>query len=589
MGNFGKFSELTFANGGSPAINDTNLNEVERVVALADYELSRSQSIDFSEWKQYYFDNNTNDMYEFDDDDEAGNWSEVYPSNCTLSDETTNNKIFNKCLKILIDTASASWEAFYQTLSSTLDLSVFRNGRSSTTSDILIFVFYVSDAAKITTFYLRFGDDYSNSYYKQFSGYSTGWNVVYPQKSDFSTAGAPTGWNSIDYVRIQPYHTANSDGEYMYCQHLYMIRQCNIWSGYPQCFQKYMGSVTGWENDTYIYDDVTYLFFESSDCIKQIGLMKFPPVDTPRSIYLTDRGSLDVTDEAKFIEFISKFEIYTLQASVLSAISWYVDSNNYCEVYISSGEFRMNTVEGGAGTEIVTALDNTLQRNERIYIYFEKQNDTMRAILHKKGEYNKVLERETSISSSSAGHICYGATGTAGWGLLTDYRISNRTVGRLQNEMLPWLIRVNEAQTIVNNNYVDINNLIAYIPPNLTVKVELKLIVSCTSNTPDFKTYWVTSGLYSCSERLLLGPARGATDARDTNVNLTELTSGDAEYGIGSTGAQESIIREEKTYYSSASGGYVKVRGGQIVTDGSNPILIRNRSFIIVTPIVLHK
>ena len=50
MSEFGKFTPVTFSNGGAPAINDTNLNELERVVGITDEELS------FSKAKRFYKD-----------------------------------------------------------------------------------------------------------------------------------------------------------------------------------------------------------------------------------------------------------------------------------------------------------------------------------------------------------------------------------------------------------------------------------------------------------------------------------------------------------------------------------------------------
>lgn len=85
MSAFGTFTELTFVNGTTPAINADNLNELERVLALTDEELTRSKTICFSDYAELLYNNNTKTIEDFVDFTE---WTNGYPSTCTLSDSS---------------------------------------------------------------------------------------------------------------------------------------------------------------------------------------------------------------------------------------------------------------------------------------------------------------------------------------------------------------------------------------------------------------------------------------------------------------------------------------------------------------------
>lgn len=572
MSEFGKFSEITFVDGTSPPINADNLNELERVVALTDSELARSDSVKFSEWSEYFFERNTNVLFYFTD---YSSWTNHYPANGSLSDEQSNNLIGNDALKMEIINAVAGWMSISQT-KSTVDLAKFFDGSASTTSDILVIYFYVSDSAAFDDLEFRFGDDFGNSYHLDVgSGFSTGWNAIYPQKSDFNVIGAPTGWNDITYLRIAPHSVAGNVGEYMYFQHLGIIRQDPVYSGYCNPFQKYMGAVTGWENLFAIANDTIIVYRDYQDMIEKIGFMKLDGQ--------ADNTELRIYDN--ILEFISKFEFYCKYAGESASINWYADSNNHAVLYISSDTFYLDVTEGGVLTQTSQALDNSLIKNERFYIYFEKQLDTFRGILIKDGESITILEYETSISADTDGYIFLGQNTSNSYSFLTDFEIGRKPIGKLPRELLPRLVRMQAEQTFTNNTITNVLGLVANLAPNSFYKVDLFVVAACNSATPDIKIAWELTNCQAYTYRCCQGPPTNTTNVDDTNIRSSEYgITTELSYGCES-GGSETFIKETSIILSQYDAGKIQIKAAQNNTDAGNPTTIKSRSYMIITPL----
>lgn len=571
MAEFGKFSEITFIDGTSPPINADNLNELERVIALTDQELSRSKSICFNELKDYFFERNTKEFLHFQN---YTDWTNSYPSNGSLSDEEDDQLIGNHALKLEVIHADASWLSIEQTISS-VDLTIFQDGSSSTDDDIIEFYFYVSDHTKFTNLEFRLGDDFSNSYLFQATGnFSTGWNSLFPTKSDFTTIGTPAGWDDITYVRVAPRIDSGNVGEYLYFQNISLARQDSVYSGYLNCFQKYVGSVTGWTNIFTNQADTCLLYRDHQDFIEKIGMMK---IDGE-----ADNWETEIYPEV--LEFISKFEFYCKYAGESASITWRVDSNNYAEVYISSNTFYLDVNEASSLTQTSKALDNNLIKNERFYIYFEKENDTFRAILKKDGEQITILEYETSISSDSDGNVYIGQHTANSYSFLTDFIIGHKPINYLSRELLPRLVLMQANQSFSDNTTANISGLVCNLSPNSYYQVDIFLVVTQTSTGANVKISWELTDCVNQTQRVVLGPPTTSTNALDSNVVLTEYApSTSVQYVVNVN--TETYIKESMVILSAYNGGKVQIKAAQVVTNGSHPTVISSRSWMKITPL----
>lgn len=572
MAEFGKFSEITFVNGGSPPIDADNLNELERVVALTDIELARSAALKFSEIKDYFHDRNTKVvtyMVYYTD------WTIVNAVTTDLDEEADNQLIGNRTIKLIKLDNTADYCSIYRTYSPVIDLTTFNDGSASGVDDVIMICFYASDGAAWDSMQIRMGDDFANCYFYEITSISTGWNVVYPQKSDFATYAAPTGWHNIAYIRFAPLTTLNQSGEYLYLQAVHLNRQDPVYSGYGNAFQKYMGAVTGWENVFSVVQDYCCLYRDFQDFIEEIGFMKLDGEDAANELFLYPN----------VIEFISKFEFYCKEAGESASITWIIDANNYAEVYISSDTFYLDVTEAAATTSTNTALEVGLIKNERFYIYFEKEADTFRAILKKDGEPIIVLEYETSIASDSDGDITLGQSASNSFSFCTDFEIGNKVIGPFKNEIIPRFYMVFSSQALTNNTLTNVLNMVAYLPPMTKWKVELHLTCYSASAATDIKLAWASDNVTLQTLRNSIGPDRAVSDVYDTGVRISEygLTSS-VSYGCDGT-ANESYIQETMIIITEHLGGKLQLQAAQYTTDAGNPTYIKEGSYMIITPI----
>lgn len=580
MPEFGKFYQETFVDTTTPPINADRLNELERVVALADNELARTETVKFALLAKYMFLRNTKYVQAFSN---SAIWTEAYPSQTTVSDSTNFNNLGNVSLQIMNDLATAGYMSVYDTHASKA-LNYFTDGVSlSSTDDFIVFVFYVSNATGISQIEFKFGDDFSNSYRIIFSSYNTGWNVKYTKKSDFTTIGSPSGWQAITYTRISPYVEAGYSGAFVIFDFIQMVRMDADYSSYINPFQKYWGSVTGWQNKFSIPTDYNLLWYDHNDHVEKIGIMR-PAATANRHLYLY----------SNVIEFIGKFEMYCKQAGETMSIFWYASAGAWAEVYISSDNFNLTVYDGATHTE-QASLTNGLELNEKIYIYFEKEEDTFRAILIKEDELPIVCEYESSsISSDTDGDIMLGQDATTSLSLLTDFEIGNKKSCMLKDENAIEYVRLgselDDNQSFSNNSMADVTNLFAYIGAGKTYKLDLYLVCDCDSATPDIKLSWVNTNCHLVTNRTVLGPAVGTTAVGDTNVRMTELDH-TSEYAYGlEAGGNQTFIRESFILKCEDSfTGKIQLRAAQNTTDGSNPVEIKYTSYFTLTPVIARK
>lgn len=594
---FGDFSEVTFNDGMAPPINATNLNEMEGLLTITDLELERSKSFKLSEYLEYFRKRNQKDIDQYQDG--YASYVNDTPAAVSLSDEDSKNVLGDIGLNINIDDNGANWFEFNKTLSSSIDLTKFYDGTASTTDDLIFILFYLSDGASITGaggfIYFNIGSGWiGNTYEYDFDidawGFDTGWNIAWVKKSDFYIlAGAPN-WNNIDYYQVECDFNAGYQNEYFIFNLIQMDRHDPIDGDYPNPFQRYMGSVSNWENLFTIPYDV---FGIANDiCIKNhnLGIMKFNPPnnETPFSPGNYLNGMLIYSDVNSFL---SKFEWICKEAGELPSITWYIDSTHYAEVKVTSDTLYLSVANGGAAVDTTWAFTNALAKNEKVIIFFEKQDDTVRAICYKNGEILSICEYESSFSTY--GDIYMGVSDDLSFGLLIEFVISH-SMNQLH------LVKKNEPaiilkpdDEILNNNSTLQNDddIWAYLLPNQTYKIEFfgKVINSGASSTPDIKIAWTLTDCEAVSSRHCIGPGSSTTDVRNTVAHLSVYGMTDTVvYGVSNApGVYYSNIQETFLIKASESGAKIQMQWAQNVATAVNTFM-KEDTMMIITPVYMR-
>lgn len=585
--NFGEFTEVTFADGVAPPINAANLNALEGVVALTDQELARSQSFSMQRYLEYFYNRNTKLILAFNED--SGDFTNFEPGDFTLTNEESMNILHDQCLKATLDNNAGGWIWFDIDID-TLDLTIFNDGSASTTDDIIIFEFYLSEIAAYTgqSMYLSLYDG-ADYYWIEVDidawEFDTGWNTFWAPKSDFTADGAPN-WATIDNLDVDFDYNAGFQNEYVLFQYWKMDRHDAVYSGYPNAFQKYMGAVTGWINKFPIPYDVFTLVRDSHHNISKIGIMKLNPPNF--EFPFTDgnyKNGMEIYEDINM--FVAKFDWYCKEAGETPSMTWYIDSTHYAEVYVTSDELTLSVANGGAAVDTTWAFDNALVRDEKITIFFEKHDDTFRVLGFKRGEKLAICEYESSFSSY--GSLYLGVSDDLSFGLLTDFAIShsmNQLALLLEHN--PRIILKYSDETVNNSTTMqDDDELYTYLLPDNVYEIELKLAVDATSNTPDIKLQWVLSGdveqLPVTAIRSFRGPSPDCTSVQDTEemkYRWSSLITAATDYGVASSGW--SCIIETMLLETGNEGGLIELQWAQNVAHASNTV-VKSGSYIKIT------
>jgi hypothetical protein len=555
MAGFGNFTNLTWTNGGAPAINDVNLQAAWDAIETVDNELRRSQTLNAKDLLEYFYNVNCKEIDNFTDYSEYTAWAST-----TLSNDSTNNCMGKNAVKTLESDNTASYVGMWKNITS-MDLTNFPNA-SSDTSDIIMCIFYISDVSKVSTITYKVGTDNANNYNVTYAAATciTGWNVKRPHKSDFSTTGAPAGWDDITYVVFQWYSTVNAQNAYITFQYCSLYREDASFPDYYNPFQKYFGATTGWVNLFSIDSDYFALYFD--EAVNRIGLMRINPSRYTDTLYLYSQ---------EYTNFISKWEFFCKKAGYLPSIVWYVDANNYAEVYISANVLYLDVLQGGVLSSQSSALTANLLLNERVELYFEKELDSIKIIANTGKESLIIMTKETTIADTSVGYIYVWSVAVSNYGLLTDFVISATPGHRLPERKFIFIKK--PASEIVNNSTVlqNDNDFLLYLPPNGIYEIELKLHLTGAANA-DFKCDWVVGG--GCSQlttRACIGPPIATADVTDTNLRSTgyNLTTA-VNYGTDGTSASAIL---EKFLVGTTTAGTLQFRWAQNTAQASDTTL----------------
>lgn len=550
---FGDYAKTTYVNGGTPAINQNNLNNAENKISEIDEELRRSSTFKFSEYKDSFFQRNTKEIESFQD------YSEWTASSATLSNDTTNKVMNRQSVKVLEPDNTSGWLGMYKTITS-LNLATFQNGESSSTSDVILIVFYISDIAALTTVQFKLGNDNSNNYSIAWAAASlaTGWNIKAVKKSAFTTNGTPSGWNAIVYIRCEWVSNANQINKYVSFQYAQLVRDDSAYTGYPNAFQLNTG--TAFSNVFSIIEDYYILYRDSKYNIT--GIAKLNPVNDEDCLYLCYAGH----------SFMSKFKMICTNAGNSQSVVWKNDDNNYIEAYISSNTLYLYSLNAGTPSTKSIALKTNLNLGDEFNIYLEKNVYTTRVILEHLGEY-QILEDYLTIDL--AGNMYLGGYGTSSYSLVSDFTIATNNQGTINLDKSNIGFIKKYANEIVNNStsLQNDDDFLIRLDANSIYEVEAKLHVTGNASA-DFKCDWVVGGGTSqLTTRACIGPATTTADSADndnirtTNHNLTTSVS------YGTDGSAGSAIIEKFLVQTNLNSGTLQFRWAQNTANASDTTL----------------
>lgn len=548
------YVQTAWANGTSPAINAANLLNIEGKLGELDEQLGRSQVIALKDYLRYFINRSVKEVEGFED------YTEFTASGSTLSDDDTNTLHHTAGLKILEPDNSSSWVSAYKTISS-IDLTSY-NSSDSDTDGIILFVIYVSDDTYVDYVQLKLGDDntdnYSIAYYVD-----TGWNFFTPNRSDFSTNNSPSGWDDITYIRCEWLSLANGQNEYITFDIVELIRPDSTYTYIPHPFNLDDGS-DNWDNEIFIPYSYFSLYYDKY--INKIGMQALDQdASTKTQLHLY----------CSIINFVCKFDWLITVEDELSSMVWYVDSDNYIEVYIDNARLYIYANESGSPTSNYTDL-GYIEKGEEVFIYFEKYGSQIRVIL--KADYLGIFMIEYETSITDEGCIYLGSNSSSSFGLLTDFVLGHQQALKttLESKIVKLIKKASSTSrtsTTISEDYELEANLDSYG----IYRIELVLNVLGASNTT-IKFDWSLIGVSMYSNRNSRGMAVGDTVISDCNIRTschaytTDLTCG--------VSTSTSFITEDFLVETNVDVGSITFRWAS--NDGTS-VTVTNQSYIIIT------
>jgi hypothetical protein len=549
---FGDFSEVTFVNGTTPAINATNLNAIESKLEEIDDELSVSRFQNYVSYKNY----GLNRSYKLIDNlNDASEWTNSASSYCTISTDRSNTKHNGGSIKITRSDSGTATCKCYKNVSS-LDLSKYANDVDSAGTDArIVFVIYISDATKIQNVTVRIGTDSSNHYYVAYSpggGLVTGYNALAPAKTDFGTVNSPNGWDDIDWISIEWASGSTASGAYVSFDFIGMYRPDPTSAHIPNIFQKeYAGSWTGMIVDP---KTVNTVYFDT-----HIGRILF---QCPACDWLY---GAKVNHSDGIVNFTTIAEYYCLEEDEIGLSRWWIDSSNYVDIYIASGTAYLYLYESGSGSTVSQALASTLEKYSRVILKIEKEDTQIRVEFYFEAQPAIILESVTTISSAGVIYLG-GSQNYSNASALADFAVSNRKdIDKLEEFTFPQAIYKLDSEA--RNNTESLSNdseLFVDLPPNGMFAVELIMSWDAASTSPGIDVAWTKTGdveEVSYRHPIAIGPNSTSNyNAETTSFAATNFAT-ERNYGTCATGF--GVAREKFLVRTGSQGGRIQLQWAQ--------------------------
>ncbi|MFX1499424.1 MAG: hypothetical protein ACFFDH_00515 [Promethearchaeota archaeon] len=567
----GKFTPLDFDNGSGQAINAAVKDEEHRILGLSDQENAFSQALNFKNLKQRFYMQNIKTIESFRD---SSDWTTN--GTVTLTDSQTDCPIGKNTIVFYDSDAAAGYIEIYRTISS-LDLTKFNDGSTSAITDPILMVLFIEDCSQFSYLSIKLGDDNTNNFSADYdpSTWTDGYTALWLAKEDFTQNGTPSGWDDITYVRITFYSTINSDGIEIHPIIFQLVRESVEYADNddPNPFMLYDGST--WDDFfSQLLHPYSLYFDEYYD---DVGLQCIH-TDTDSG----NEANLLIYED--IISFIASVDLRCTTDGETPSLTWYVDSDNYLELYVTSDTFTLKINEAAAGSSETETITNGILAYEPIKLYFEKDLQTVRVKILSGNNKEYFIDYETSIAATQEGSLYLGFAGSDSRGFITDINVSNSRMNELEPYKNPRLkIKLNDETVNNSNTMQNDDELFAYLPPNSFFEIEMCLIIQGANATPDFKCDWVLTNGTQKTIRYGWGPPTGVSDVLNSNTEFYAMSAltFDCPYGVDGT-ANESIIFEKFFISTNENGCSLQLRWAQNTAHASDTT-VEAGSFLKIT------
>jgi hypothetical protein len=513
--NFANWSEITFVNGTTPAINAVNLNAIESSLTGVMNELNYSNGFNFKQYLDYAIENGTLDIKAFNNYIEWGTHG-----TCTRANEYTTILLNDVGIKVTESDNTGGVVGISDTFSS-VNCEEYPSGSPAGTDDYISMIFYVSDATKISNVVFRIGTDASNYYYLT-SGRNTGWNVRIASKSGFATTGSPAGWDNITYIQLYYTTANNSQGEYIIYNSLKMIRAnltdftlnpfyMNDGTASPPVASDY----TIEKHITSTCDSITYY----DEKLHKKGMLYG---------YTSPFGAFEILCTVNSFSF--RCEVYAKSDDNVMSLKWQIDANNYITVDIKDSNLYINETVAGTLTEVVESLlDDYINFHDRMELWVDKtQDNILRVRLSVDGQKPVYAEWETSFSSTSAGCVSINTPANESYYFITEFVVAHNqnSLPAFMGEGLTLYKRKlqSESRTSTTSSTAD-TELWLNLPSNSLFEIELQLSIS-GALAGDFKSNWSYNGTIAQeTKRSIIGLSHSITTTQSAGGLMRATTS----------------------------------------------------------------
>jgi hypothetical protein len=581
----GNFTELTFVNSTTPAINAANLNAIESTLKIADTELARSLSFSWDFYKKMFFNCSQRTINRF------LTYTDWFGTNGPTISEANHSEslIHGRAVKMLQPTNDAEELAIFTDAHTQQNLNNFDSLDSANTDQLICLLCYISDTTYITRITVRLGEDTSNYYYYNWTtGLVNGWNILTVAKSSMSTTGSPSGWSAIDYVAYRGLFAANAQNEYVIFNHCAMVRA-------DQSTATLMNPFVG--NDYADNWDVNLMTPSSQFLI-------YKDAQFEEICLLSCMLDGIATDSPDFIgtglvcsSFSASFRVIARNTSDSQGIMWYVDDDNYLLFHIDDADVNVSVMYGGSLSYYYTAYaSDALLLGSTLKVNIEKiGGSTVRMILEDESGTNETIEVSgdaLSFTDTTEGEVGIGAYSTTQLSSIQDFVVTNRRPDNINlpdmsiknNSAYQYIQKASDELRISNTTLSDDNDLKARLAPYGIYKVTVRLNFSAGLDTPDFKGAWTISGdITALTYKSMIGPSTGTSDSANTQVRSSAFAI-DASANYGADGSDISQAYEEFILSTDDTGGILQFQWAQNTSIAAT-VTLREESFMIIEKI----
>jgi parallel beta-helix repeat protein len=249
-------------------------------------------------------------------------------------------------------TIEASWVTGF-------DLNVFTDGSVNSTDDFICFIVYLGGTLP-GSLKIGFSTSQANYAAKNFektisSGLSTGYLFIHIAKSAFTKTGTGFDWNFLTYLKLQ--YTGGDTTTDVYFDNLQLIRK-DPSGATPNPFQK--EDSTTWSVTQVINSGEWFVG-------KENGFLVYKNLN-PQNDVKALLGNL------QFNEFHLTCELTCLTDNYLYGPAWYIDDNNYLQVFIDNNQLTLAYKVTGVSNSVSTAM--TVVKNDIIAFKISKSGSS---------------------------------------------------------------------------------------------------------------------------------------------------------------------------------------------------------------------